>query len=144
MRILALLLLLAWPPVAAAGDKEEGFKEPPKEWATVEIAPFNAKAEAAAGAAWTRSPLHLALGLFGDDADARLLQCEVRRAGGEGGTTTVVLIRDGLLDDSLRGSWIELECRRLDDGTWRLAGARSAQRCWRAKDPTKWMAVPCP
>ena len=145
MRIVALMVLLAWPLVAAAGDRDEGFKEPPKEWATMDVAPLNAKAAAAAaGAEWTRSPLRLALGLFGDDEDARFLKCEVRRAAGEAGTTKVVLVWDGLLDDSVRSSWVEAECRRLDDGTWRLATARSAQRCLRAEDPEKWMAAPCP
>lgn len=145
MKYLAMLVVLGLPLVAVAGDRDEGFKEPPKEWATLDVAPLNAKAAAAAtGAEWTRSPLRLALGLFGDDTEARLLKCEVRRAGGEAGATTVVLIQDGLLDDSVRSSWIEVECRRLDDGSWRLTAARSAQRCLRAKDPGKWVATPCP
>jgi hypothetical protein len=58
--------------------------------------------------------------------------------------TKIVCIRDGFLDDSVRGDWHELDLRRLPDGTWRVNEARIAIRCWRTENTEVYQDKPCP
>jgi hypothetical protein len=55
----------------------------------------------------------------------------------------VILVRDGLLDDSIRGDWHALILHRLPDSTWRVAEARRAVRC-RRPDTKSYRSGPCP
>jgi len=97
------------------------------------------------GAEWPRSPLRTVLAMFGDDTDTRDVRIEESKNLTEGADRTAFVVeKDGILDDSIRGSWLEAELERQDDGTWRVTTARIAWRCWRAKDPEAWTAEPCP
>lgn len=101
---------------------------------SVETSGLNAQIDGAvaAGETWPRSPLMATIELFGGDGDARILRIEEEKNRSEGAdTTVVVLIRDGFLDDSVRGDWHRVVYRRESDRTWRVHSARRAFRCYR-------------
>jgi hypothetical protein len=69
---------------------------------------------------WAGSSLAINLEMVGDDVDARLLFLEWRKNRTENADTAmVVVIRDGLLDDSVRGEW-------LASSTWACRAGRGA------------------
>lgn len=143
--ILAILLLSAGS--AAAGNLPELLQSAPESWAAGDVEALNARvAEAVAeDESWPRSPLLLALHLIGGDEDTRSLVIEEVKNRGEGADETkVVCIRDGLLDDSIRGDWWEFDLRRLANGTWRVSGSRSAIRCRRGANTEAYQGKPCP
>jgi hypothetical protein len=77
-------------------------------WEAVETMSMNARVDdaVAAGEAWPRSPLAATIELLGGDVDARILRIDESKNRTEGAdTTVVVIIRDGFLDDSVRGDW---------------------------------------
>ncbi len=113
----------------------------------MEIAPLNARVEHAAAAreSWVNSPLRMTVELFGGDVETRSVRIEAEKNLGEGAdTTTVTLIRDGFMDDSVRGSWQRIVYHRLSDGTWRVVEAKRATRCWRGERLQSYGAAPCP
>ena len=59
-------------------------------------------------------------------------------------SATVVMIRDGFQDDSVRGDWHEVVFERQPDGTWRIAEARVAYRCRRGENISVYQGDPCP
>ncbi len=44
---------------------------------------------------------------------------------------TVIVVRDGFQDDSVRGDWHEFTLLRAADDAWTVDAARRAYRCWR-------------
>jgi hypothetical protein len=122
-------------------------RQPPKSWAEVDVKNLNARIDKAAAAeeSWTTSPLLSVIHLLGDDSDARSVVIEEMKNRGEGADeATITCIHDGLMDDSVRGTWREVVLRRLPDGTWRISEARAAYRCWRAEDRELFQGSPCP
>ncbi len=116
-------------------------------WENVDVVPFNTRVDEAvdAGLDWPRSALSVALNLLGGDADTRSLELsEVANRGEAPDTVVVVLSRDGLLDDSVRGDWHRVVLLRRDDGTWRLHELYRAFRCWRGGSLEEYSAEPCP
>ena len=64
---------------------------------------------------------------------------------GEGpDSTTVTVLEDGYLDDSVRGRWTEFRQVRMTDGTWRIVEVRRAYRCWRGQHRDSFSKEPCP
>ncbi|MFZ1948200.1 MAG: hypothetical protein WAW06_11690 [bacterium] len=103
-------------------------------WQSIDAADLNARIDqaVAAGAAWPSSPLRITVELFGADIDTRSVTLKEEKNRGEGADTTVVtMVRDGFLDDSVRGEWHQITYRRLPDRTWRIHEIRLAYRCWR-------------
>lgn len=131
--VVGLVLLVAG--CAPSGElvfSAEGIEV--ESWETVDPAPMNAKVASAvaAGETWPTSPLAITVDLFGGDVDTRILSLEERKNRTEGAdTTVVVLIRDGFLDDSVRGDWHRIVYARQEDWTWRVHSVRRAYRCYR-------------
>lgn len=131
----------------AAPPPPGAVQTPVESWETVGAADLNARIDDAAAdaAAWTSSPLSVVLELFGGDADARLLTVDERKNRAEGAdTTVVVIVRDGLMDDSVRGDWHRIVLRRLADRTWRLHEVRRAFRCRRGHHLDSFSSELCP
>jgi hypothetical protein len=94
---------------------------------------------------WPSSPLQSTLQLFGDDTDAQAVVVEEMKNRVEGAdSATVEMIRDGFLDDSVRGDWHEVVFERQTDGTWRVAEARVAFRCRRGENTSVYQGEFCP
>ena len=97
-----------------------------------------------ADAAWTRSPLLMAvefLGLRSPEAATTSIDLESAAEGRDDAAVTVKL--DGLLDDSVRGVRTVLALDRQADETWRLRSARREQRCWPERGHQEWSPEPC-
>lgn len=44
-------------------------------------------------------------------------------------SVTVTVVRDGYLDDSIRGEWNEFEMTKNADQTWKIISAKQAGSC---------------
>lgn len=119
----------------------------PTSWAIVDPAELNAQLDTAvsAGDQWPLSPIVATLQLLGGYQETRVVTLKAEKSGGEDAdSTTVVYVRDGFLDDSVRGDWHEILYTRLSDGTWRVSEARVAHRCWRGENTETYRADRCP
>jgi hypothetical protein len=115
-------------------------------WESLDVVKLNARVDTAATAkaAWPRSPLRTTIELFGDDADTRSIALTVQSERGEvPDSSSVLMVRDGFRDDSIRGDWSEITFRRMPDGTWRVRAVRRAYRCWRGHHKDTFSARPC-
>ena len=143
--ILLLFLLVgcaASPP--SAGDPLDVTVD---SWRDVDVVPLNSRVEEAvdAGFDWPQSALYVTLTLLGGDADTRsLVLSEVANRGEAADTMVVVVARDGLLDDSIRGDWHRTVLYRVTDGTWRLHEMHRAFRCYRGGSLDAYSADLCP
>ncbi len=136
----AALLLAAGP--AAAADARPALADVPVASART-LAPADYKS-AAALAARGASPVEIALKAAGpfEGVTQQILQVN---EGVEGPSATrVTIVRDGLLDDSLRGVRWDLRLERTQSGGWKIAEAKRAWRCRRGADTERFLAGPCP
>jgi hypothetical protein len=111
----------------------------------MDVTPLNAliKEVRAAGEAWIENPTLVALRVTGGDSEVRELTITASANRTEAADSSVVtLIRDGLLDDSVKGDWHRLVLVRVEGGAWHVVEGRRAQTCWRGRDD--YGADPCP
>ena len=146
MRWLMIGLLLTVGCASSRSQTPSPFDVVPESWEQTDAAPLNARVDQAveAGASWPGSPLEITVELFGGDEDTRsvILKEELNR--GEGAdTVVVVMVRDGFLDDSIRGYWERIVYHRQPDGTWRVIDLRRAYRCWRGHHTDTYSAHRC-
>ena len=143
--VLLLLLLPACatsPPMIFTVDGVEI-----ETWEAVETTSMNTQIETAVavGETWPQSPLRITIELLGGDVDTRILRIEEAKSRTEGAdTTAVVVIRDGFLDDSVRGDWHRIVFSRESDRTWRVHSARRAFRCYRGHHLESYSRQWCP
>lgn len=159
MRRLALLLALLASAGCGGGDGEtitvtvtatgaaDAETPPPlpsplPDDGTLPVDDFNAYAERV-DEHWERdlaSVLSAFVGTGGVDAARQSFAATVR---GEGSAATVTLLRDGLLDDSVRSLRFDAELRRLGSGAWELVSATWSQRCRAGRGHADFTAEPC-
>ena len=151
MRCLLLGVLIFSVGCAQTGPQTvsiAGFGQtPPESWAELDLADINSRLDMAvlSDEAWPSSPLQSTLQLFGDDSDVQSVVIEEMKNRVEGAdSATVMMIRDGFLDDSVRGEWFEVVFERQTDGTWRVAEARVAYRCRRGENTSVYQGDLCP
>ena len=99
---------------------------------------------AAKGESWVHDPVRIGLEFLGSRGSPRV---DIRRQDQNGEAarlTTVTIVEDGYLDDSVRGTWTWFKMTRLDDNTWRLVDVRRAFRCWRGHHQDSYSAQLCP
>lgn len=92
---------------------------------SVDVTAFNGRLRMASGAgeACTGDAVRVALEYIGDLEGRVVAFLKVDNAG-EGATgSAVTAVREGLLDDSIRGIWDELHLARTDGGAWELVRA---------------------
>mgnify|MGYP000884378044 FL=1 len=147
MRHFALCFLFLAACSTSESRLSELLQKAPESWSTLDVGTLNVQVEEATSAekSWPKSPLLVAIHILGGDVDTRSLVIEEVKNRGEGADqTTVVYIRDGFLDDSVRGDWHELDLRRQPDGTWRVLEVRAAYRCWRSGNTDLYQRGLCP
>jgi hypothetical protein len=133
------------PPVSAI---PAGFSETPmmRSSANVEPATFNVEIGAAArrGEDWVRDPGLVALQVSkaAEAPRVRLYREDNRSESPDSSTVTVIM--DRLLDDSIAGIWTQYRLARAEDGSWRVAGARQAYKAYRGGDTEVYRAKPTP
>jgi len=149
MRWLGITLILAALPAGCASTKPAARAFPDvvvESWEMADVLSMNQRIDAAVaeGTAWPTSPLSATVELLGGDAETRTVSLFVEGAGEGADVTTVVIVRDGFFNDSVRGDWHRIVYRRGADGTWRVAEARRATRCWRGHHLESYSAQLCP
>lgn len=103
-----------------------------------------AYAAAAALAAGGGSPLEIALAITGpfEGVAQHILQVN---DGAEAATATrITVVRDGLLDDAVRGERWDIRLDRGATGTWRIREVRRAWRCRRGGPRERFATAACP
>lgn len=100
--------------------------------------------EAAALAAGGGSPVEIALRVAGafEGATQQLLQ--VNEGAEAPSAARVTVLRDGLLDDSLRGERWDVSLERTPQGAWSIREVQRAWRCRRGGSTEGFAAAPCP
>ena len=56
----------------------------------------------------------------------------------------ITVVRDGLLDDSVRGERWDIVLQRTGAGRWRIAEVKRAWRCWRGEPTDRFATSLCP
>ena len=100
--------------------------------------------EAAAFAARAGAPLDIALKIVGAFAGSAQHIIQVNEGAESPAASRVTVIRDGLLDDSIRGERWEIVLQRNASGAWGIREVKRAWRCWRGAHPDRFAAAPCP
>lgn len=131
---------------APAGDPEDpGVQGAPPVASSQALDPARfapiVDASAASRAAWVRDPLQVALVFVATESTGR---STVVRQDARDGATTVRLWFDGLMDDSVRALWFEVDLERGPDGAWRIVSGRQANQCARGDVTDELVAGLCP
>lgn len=101
-------------------------------------------AEATALASRGGTPLDIALLVAGpfEGATQHVIQAN---EGAEAPTASrVTVLRDGLLDDSVRGERWDIALERTAAGAWRIKEVKRAWRCRRGAQTASFVATRCP
>jgi hypothetical protein len=116
-------------------------------WESLDVTEFNRRILNAVveGKSYPSSPLLTTIELLGDDNGIRILRIDETRNRTEGADMTlVVMVRDGFLDDSVRGDWHRIEYRLQPDRSWRVYSIWRAFRCYRGHHLESYSAKWCP
>lgn len=147
MRYIIFIALFIVAGSTSAVDLLDLLQNVPRSWSILDSEKYNLRVEEAIATneTWPQSPLLLVLHLIGGDVDIRSLVIEEVKTQSDGADSTrIMCIRDGFLDDSVRGDWHEIDLRRLSDGTWRISALKVAIRCWRSENTDVYQKEPCP
>ena len=135
-------LILCFSSAAQEAEKKDPpavVKKPALEWQETEAGEFAKKLEkaSAAGEKWTKSPESIILEFVGPFVSPEGEKAAANRSirintKGEDlpKILNVVLVDDGLFDDSIKTLGTRLALARGEDGTWKLRKAFRAQLKW--------------
>lgn len=89
-------------------------------------------------------PLEIALAVAGP-FEGSTQHVIVLNEGGESAVSAhVTVLRDGLLDDAVRGERWDVTVRRIGSGKWRVEEVRRAWRCYRGAHTDRFAGARCP
>ena len=96
------------------------------------------------GEEWPFSPLQITFKVLGNDQEIQKLNL-IQEANlvENPDLVTSVIIRDGFLDDSVRGDWHQITFSKEANGSWRIIEIQRAHRCWR-EDSNIYRSDLCP
>lgn len=136
-RLYALIVgvfILSGCAVSQHKDTQELTDIPVKSFESVDVSHFNGMIERAIqkGAKWPLSPLKSVLKVLDAETDTRQISLQKIAEHAENPKNVeVIIIRDGFLDDSVRGDWHHFLLEEIEDGSWRISKIRKSIRCWR-------------
>lgn len=137
----AVLLVAGCGTVPTSADPFAAADAPVASSAPVSPASY---AAAAALAARGGAPLDIALAVGGPfDGQAQRIT-QVNQGAEAPSASRVTVVRDGLLDDSVRALRWEIALERTQTGAWRIVEVKRAVRCRRGADTGRFVAGPCP
>jgi hypothetical protein len=99
---------------------------------------------ASALAASGGSPLDIALRIVGEFEGAEQHIVQVNDGGEAPSSSQITVLRDGLMDDSVRGERWDIALNRTSAGTWKIGMVKWAWRCRRGEFPDRFATVSCP
>jgi len=100
--------------------------------------------EASAFAARGGAPIDIALNIVGEFSGSAQHIIQVNEGAEAPSASRLTVIRDGLLDDSIRGERWDIVLQRSAAGAWEIREVKRSWRCWRGAHPDRFAAVPCP
>ncbi len=121
-------------------------REPVVESSTVmDVTEFNAFVDdaTAAGEQWVRNPIMVVMEYLRHPNTSVTEITRIDPPGESMPRTTITVVQDGFLDDSVRGTWHEFTLDRKADGSWRIDEARGAYRCHRGHQKDDYGARLC-
>jgi hypothetical protein len=101
-------------------------------------------AEALALAASGASPLDIALKIAGKSEAATQHILQVNDRGEAPSRSHVTVLRDGLLNDSIRGERWDINLEKTPAATWKIGEVKRAWRCRRGESLDRFTAALCP
>jgi len=101
-------------------------------------------AEAAALATRGATPVEIALAVVGPFEGSSQHIVQVNQGVESPSASRVTVLRDGLLDDSLRAERWEIALQRTAAGAWSIGGVERAWRCRRGAQTDRFVATRCP
>ena len=107
------------------------------------VAPAEYKA-ASALAAGGGSPLEVALLVAGSFEGTAQHILQVNEGGETPTSTRITVVRDGLLDDAVRGERWDILLHRVATGAWSIREVRRAWRCRRGEHRESFATTLCP
>jgi hypothetical protein len=132
LSLAVLVIACAGPPPPAVPVSSD--EAPVESFRVLDAGPYNDRIDEAlaAGEPWPRSALETAAAFFGGPEEANRIVFRKESAPGERPREAViVVVQEGLLDDSVLGSRFEFDLFREDDGSWRVREVRGSWRCRR-------------
>jgi hypothetical protein len=133
--------MCAAAPVAGA-DQPASALDAPVASARL-IAPANYQGAAASAAAGA-SALDIALQIAGKFEGAAQQVTQLNEGSEAPSTTRLTVVRDGLLDDSIRAQRWDIVLERAAGGAWTIREVKEAWLCWRGESRDRFAADPCP
>lgn len=101
-------------------------------------------AEASALASRGGTPLEIALAIVGPFEGATQHIIQVNQGSEAPTASRLTVMRDGLLDDSVRGERWEITLERTAAGGWKIGEVKRAWRCRRGAQTERFAAERCP
>ena len=99
---------------------------------------------AAAVAAGRGAPLDIAMAIVGPFEGATQHIIQVNQGVEAPTASRLTILRDGLLDDSVRSERWEIALERAASGAWKIGDVRRAWRCRRGAQTDRFAAERCP
>ncbi|MCJ7453245.1 MAG: hypothetical protein MUO39_12340 [Steroidobacteraceae bacterium] len=115
-------------PLATADQPSSIIDAPVADMALIAPADYQ---EASALAATGRPPVDIALSIVGEFEGTTQQILQVNKGSEAPSASSVTVVRDGLLDDSVRAQRWEIALERTSEGTWAIREVRKAWLCRR-------------
>ena len=100
--------------------------------------------EAAAFAARGNEPLDIALMLVGTFEGAVQHIIQVNEGSESPLACRIAVLRDGLMDDSVRGERWDIALEKTAENVWSIREVRRSWRCWRGEQTDRFATNLCP
>lgn len=92
---------------------------------------------------WPLSCLQVALRFAGDREEARSRRIEISSMPERFETTEIVILEEGLMDDSLDGYRHRLNMKKTREGFWRVEAAEQSWKCQSGRGHRGYSCEPC-
>lgn len=90
------------------------------------------------------TPIDIALAVAGPFEGSTQHVIQVNQGSEAPSASRVTVLRDGLLDDSIRGERWEVRLERTSAGVWTIKDVQRSWRCRRGAQPDRFTAIRCP
>lgn len=135
--------------MSAMAAAQPEVSDPRRSLLDLPVADMDVVASAAYGgasslAAGGASPLSIAMAIAGDFEGVTQHVVQMNEGGEVPSSTRIVVLRDGLLDDSVRGERWEIALGRTGAGAWSIREVKRSWLCRRGENTDRFSARRCP
>ena len=89
-------------------------------------------------------PIEIALKIAGPFEGSAQHIVQANEGGEVPSASRITVVRDGLMDDSVRGIRWDIVLERTEANQWRIKEVMQSWRCWRGERTDRFAAAPCP